>query len=825
MPHRALEEQSVHLTSFVWLTRIAAFCRHASLASPLSAPGMQFCPGSFRHHSNSVPVTEDVIKEEGALIDSQSRAMTRSFQDYQKEKQEREWKEKVQSRKEAMNNAQRVSRATEFKTIGNDKFKSGNLLEARDYYREAVIYAGSLAPDPSSLQAKAHFRRAVARRVLGKAEEARDDLQTVLKMQPDHAEVQKELAAVRAILSDRAKQAKEAWGGFLQRPAGDLGLQKNVGVGCSSDESFVGLLARDSARATLQGEERDRKAQEKRQKAAERRQERLRRAEERQQMQASGLACAQLPRKNGPAAAVLGTLAALIAAALKSADFLPGYVKPSIDHVGHHHFYEFSFWALAAGVLAACLTLVFWRSQYSVFLDKVCINQVDDQLKAEGILSIGGFLRSSKSLLVLWDPTYVQRLWCVFEYAAFVKSHEDQNNMLLKIRPTFLGPCTLAIAFGSMVVMITELVIHTFFDYHGLLAFAGVGVVGFFFGTAAFQTLGRVTSLFNRIQQSSPRAAAAFTSPWCCRNYYGSVRQLQVELANFKLDETKCTCCEMGHEEEEELQCDRQVVMECVHRWFGSVENFEKVVCTTVFDGLTSQLGQYSFPYRWLLGATTPILWAQLDMVAARFKAGDNHGGVVAFILALAACLIYFHAKQDAFEKLSKGKMLYEAREREMEPVRKKELEKTQTLELEQKLLNIIDDAWTLLISGFSIVPMPRPKTEKLEDFMKQREARAWDQSAELDQKKKVLEKVKKEEQWSQDDAWRDQRLEHRKQIQARGQAQTPQMWEAKQVDRWCQQRLRDLLVPLTVQAESPLPSELSAVLEDTKGLGQRSVL
>mmetsp|Transcript_26922 Transcript_26922/g.63180 ORF Transcript_26922/g.63180 Transcript_26922/m.63180 type:complete len:529 (+) Transcript_26922:36-1622(+) len=316
--------------------------------------------------------------------------------------------------------------------------------------------------------------------------------------------------------------------------------------------------------------------------------------------------------KNGPAAAVLGTLAALIAAALKSADFLPGYVKPSIDHVGHHHFYEFSFWALAAGVLAACLTLVFWRSQYSVFLDKVCINQVDDQLKAEGILSIGGFLRSSKSLLVLWDPTYVQRLWCVFEYAAFVKSHEDQNNMLLKIRPTFLGPCTLAIAFSSMVVMITELVIHTFFDYHGLLAFAGVGVVGFFFGTAAFQ------------------------------NYYGSVRQLQVELANFKLDETKCTCCEMGHEEEEELQCDRQVVMECVHRWFGSVENFEKVVCTTVFDGLTSQLGQYSFPYRWLLGATTPILWAQLDMVAARFKAGDNHGGVVAFILALAMWLVAF---------------------------------------------------------------------------------------------------------------------------------------------------------------------------------------
>lgn len=321
---------------------------------------------------------------------------------------------------------------------------------------------------------------------------------------------------------------------------------------------------------------------------------------------------ALLVLKNGPAAAVLGTLAALIAAVLKSAGFLPGYEKPSIDHVGHHHHYEFSLWALGAGVLTACLTLVFWRSQSSVFLDKVCINQADEHMKAEGILSIGGFLRSSKSLLVLWDPTYVQRLWCIFEYAAFVKSHEDQNKLLLKIRPTFLGPCTLAIAFGSMVVMITELVIHTFFDYRGLLAFAGVGVVGFFFGTAAFQ------------------------------NYYDSVRQLHGQLTNFKLDEAKCTCCEIGHEDEEEPQCDRQVVTECVHRWFGSVESFEKVVRTTVSDGLTSQLGQYSFPYRWLLGATMPILWAQLDMVAARFKAGDNHGGVVAFILALAMWLVAF---------------------------------------------------------------------------------------------------------------------------------------------------------------------------------------
>ena len=31
------------------------------------------------------------------------------------------------------------------------------------------------------------------------------------------------------------------------------------------------------------------------------------------------------------------------------------------------------------------------------------------------------------------------------------------------------------------------------------------------------------------------------------------------------------------------------------------------------------------------------------------------------------------------------------------------------------------------------------------------------------------------------------------------------QMWESKQVDRWCQQRLREMLVPATVQLDAGL--------------------
>lgn len=153
---------------------------------------------------------------------------------------------------------------------------------------------------------------------------------------------------------------------------------------------------------------------------------------------------------------------------------------------------------------------------------------------------------------------------------------------------------------------------------------------------------------------------------------------------------------------------------------------------------------------------------------------------------------------EGAFDKLSKGKMLYAAREKEMEPVRKKEEEKKQTLELEQQLLNIIDES-----NG-------KPKTEKFEEFMKQKEARAMEQSSELDQKKKVLDKVKKEEQWAEDDQWRQERLNHRQQIQSRPSPARQQMWEAKQVDRWCQQRLREMLVPATVQLEDDSLRELA---------------
>lgn len=40
------------------------------------------------------------------------------------------------------------------------------------------------------------------------------------------------------------------------------------------------------------------------------------------------------------------------------------------------------------------------------------------------LVSLGGFLKNSKSLLVLLDASYTRRLWCIIELAAYLKCHE-----------------------------------------------------------------------------------------------------------------------------------------------------------------------------------------------------------------------------------------------------------------------------------------------------------------------------------------------------------------------------------------------------------------
>merc|ERR1740130_1547182 len=106
---------------------------------------------------------------------------------------------------------------------------------------------------------------------------------------------------------------------------------------------------------------------------------------------------------------------------------------------------------------------------------------------------------------------------------------------------------------------------------------------------------------------------------------------------------------------------------------------------------------------------------------------------------------------------------------------------------------------------------------------MDKKKATCVEQSDELDQKKKVLDKLKKEGTWVDDDVWKGQRDDHRKRIEAEKEAGTcpvgpPSGWEAKQVARWCEQRLRDRLVRLTIESDELTLRESAAALGTEKG-------
>ncbi|CAE7447067.1 unnamed protein product [Symbiodinium microadriaticum] len=125
-------------------------------------------------------------------------------------------------------------------------------------------------------------------------------------------------------------------------------------------------------------------------------------------------------------ASVVGTLTAVAALVL----FLTG-VLPEWAETGRT-----CRWCILLGTLAYYPTFLLFRPRKSVFFDAACINQRDMDLKFEGLVSMGAILKRSKSMLVLWDPSYVTRLWCVFEMAAFLNAH---GSAAVKVCPPLLG--------------------------------------------------------------------------------------------------------------------------------------------------------------------------------------------------------------------------------------------------------------------------------------------------------------------------------------------------------------------------------------------------
>ena len=271
----------------------------------------------------------------------------------------------------------------------------------------------------------------------------------------------------------------------------------------------------------------------------------------------------------------------------------------------------FAPWCTLTGGLVFTILLFAWRSQCWVFFDQICIHQYEAHLKTSGILSIGSFLKCSEKFLLVWDETYTQRLWCMLELAAFCSSHE-QPEAKIRIRPTAMAPCVLAVAVSSWAQVLLYL----------LTLFEGAFYV-----------------------QMAARWAALYVVVAFSRAQYRTMEAMFEKLSSFTVEGAACACCDRGHEMRDGRPvdlCDRDVVLECIRSWYGSVQSFEGIVKLRMRNMLYHQLGTSLFPYAWLVVSSAPLFWGWLDIIASRARGGFWREVAITLVGALGWSLFMF---------------------------------------------------------------------------------------------------------------------------------------------------------------------------------------
>ncbi|CAE7577346.1 UGT80B1 [Symbiodinium necroappetens] len=292
---------------------------------------------------------------------------------------------------------------------------------------------------------------------------------------------------------------------------------------------------------------------------------------------------------NGPAAAAVGSASAVLGGLLYCYRILPSI----FGHLG---------WCSIFATFTYVFTLLFWRRRQLVFLDRICISD-DEKLKAEAMLSLGAFLRYSDAMLVLWDPTFMDRLWCLLELAAYLHSRKAGSKIRLTIRPTLLGPL-LQITVFSLIV------------FNAVTTFAWVLIDGFWYFWLVVLLLSSVNF---------------WLTAHMGRDYCRTIEKVRDDIAAFSVDKLVSWCCCVGHKDPASgmpVPCDRKIILQCIQIWFGSIEAFEHQVRSDVLRILVDQLSNQVISYGLLVTVTVPITWGYLDVVFDRFRVGEYAEGM-----------------------------------------------------------------------------------------------------------------------------------------------------------------------------------------------------
>ncbi|CAE7862241.1 unnamed protein product [Symbiodinium microadriaticum] len=187
------------------------------------------------------------------------------------------------------------------------------------------------------------------------------------------------------------------------------------------------------------------------------------------------------------------------------------------------------------------------------------------------------------------------RRWCVFEIAAFLHSRTKGRKAVLKIIPPLLGPALL----GGEILFFLACIAYAYSEI--ALASSEDSKFSAAIHLVFFGVLGIPCSFF--VSHS-------------LRGYARSVETLKEQLCEFKAAGTRSACCEQGHEGEAVVLCDREILLQCIAHWYGSVDQFESQVQSEVRTALADQLADNAISYERILLLFTPYVWLRFEYAA-----------------------------------------------------------------------------------------------------------------------------------------------------------------------------------------------------------------
>lgn len=255
---------------------------------------------------------------------------------------------------------------------------------------------------------------------------------------------------------------------------------------------------------------------------------------------------------------------------------------------------------LGCGMAILSLLLPVDRDEV-VFLDIVCIDQVDEERRRQGVRDIPKTLRLSSELCVLWSPQYFASLECVYELATYTSlSREDA----VKFRVTFLDVAVLT-QFGWCLFM----VLASFAVTASLPAPAAQRA------QAALAALGGVS-------------VAAFV--YVQRRRCGELASTQAQLAAFDCRTAAC------------MPVDRDIILSSLRETYGSHERFNALVRGGLAAWVEHRL-LAPFPrYHMALFPVLPLIGALCDFVLVPTAMCATSGLTIARALTACGALAFF---------------------------------------------------------------------------------------------------------------------------------------------------------------------------------------